>query len=154
MPKTPKKILIVEDNPSTQDVYQFVLKNAGYEVDVASSGEECLSKIEDNRPDLILMDVILPDEDGKEIARMLRKEPETADIPIIFTTNTLPVQEDKGYESFEIDGRMYRAFAKPVHIPKFLSAVRKEYNKAVHGGKATPKLRVHPTKTYKKGKSK
>lgn len=61
-------------------------------------------------------------------------------VPIIFMTNTISLKADKGYETFAIDGELFRAFAKPVHIPKILSAIRKEFNRTLHGGQPSPKL--------------
>lgn len=142
MAKLFKKILVVEDNPVTQEFCKVILKNAGYTTEAAFSAQECLPKAKAFSPDVILMDVILPDGDGKEIARQLQSDPQTKDIPVIFVTNMISVREDKGYETFEIDGRIYRAFAKPVHGPKLLSVIRKEYNMHRYGGQPTPKLRV------------
>lgn len=146
--KSFKKVLVVEDNPVTQDFCKVILKNAGYVTEAAFSAEECLPKAKAFAPDVILMDVILPDGDGKEMARQLQRDPQTRDIPIIFVTNMIAARDDKGYETFEIDGRIYRAFAKPVHGSKLLSVIRKEYNMHRYGGQPTPKLRV-----YGKGKS-
>lgn len=143
MARSFKKVLVVEDNPVTQDFCKLILTNAGYTTEAAFSAAECLPKARAFSPDVILMDVILPDGDGKEVARRLREDPHTSAIPIIFVTNMLSAKDDKGYETFEIDGRIYRAFAKPVHGPKLLSVIRKEYNMHRYGGQPTPKLKVH-----------
>lgn len=149
MAKARKKILVVDDNPVTQKLYRRILENAGYEVQEAYGGEECLRAVAARVPDIILMDVILPDIDGKVVVRKINSQEKTREIPVIFVTNTLPAEEDKGYETIAIDGRDYRAFAKPVHVSKLLSVVRKEYNRHAHGGPPTPRLRKPKNKLQK-----
>ncbi len=147
MVKARKKILVVDDNPVTQKLYRRIFENAGYEVQEAWSGEECLRSVARSVPDIILMDVILPDIDGKVVVEKINRQEKTRDVPVIFVTNTLSAEKDKGYETISIAGRDYRAFAKPVHVSKLISVVRKEYNRHVHGGPPTPrlaKLKVKP----------
>jgi len=138
MTKTDKTILIVDDNPVMQKLFQRLLKNSGFTTFAAYTGEECLEKVKTELPSIILMDVILIDGNGKDIVRQLRADPETEGIPVIFTTNTLDLQDDDGYQMFEIDGHKYRAFAKPPHYAKLLSAIRKEINRSIHGGELPP----------------
>ncbi len=140
MVKARKKILVVDDNPVTQKLYRRIFENAGYEVQEAWSGEECLRSVARSVPDIILMDVILPDIDGKVVVEKINRQEKTRDVPVIFVTNTLSAEKDKGYETISIAGRDYRAFAKPIHVSKLTSVVRKEYNRHVHGGHPTPKL--------------
>lgn len=140
MVKERKKILVVDDNPVMQKLYRRIFENASYEVREAFSGEECLKSVAAGRPDIILMDVILPDADGKLLVEQINENKSIPNIPVIFVTNTLSAEKDKGYETIIIDGCSYRAFAKPIHVSKLLSVVRKEYNRHVHGGQPTPKL--------------
>ncbi|GEM_PF-1443547 len=140
MAKPRKKILVVDDNPVTQKLYRRIFENAGYEVQEAYSGEECLRNVAESVPNIILMDVILPGIDGKVVVEKLNSQEKTRDVPVIFVTNTLSAEKDKGYETISIAGRDYRAFAKPIHVSKLISVVRKEYNRHVHGGESTPKL--------------
>lgn len=147
MTKARKKILVVDDNPVTQKLYRRILENAGYEVQEAWSGGECLRIATGNVPDIILMDVILPDIDGKVVVERINSQEKTRGVPVIFVTNTLSSEKDKGYETISIAGRDYRAFAKPVHVSRLISVVRKEYNRHAHGGPPTPrlaKLKVKP----------
>jgi len=130
---------VVDDSPVMQKVTRKSLENANFNVYEAYNGKECLSVAKDKLPDLILMDVILPDSNGREIVGTLKQDPETADIPIIFTTNTLSLEADDGSQYFEVDGVKHRAFAKPLHYRKLLSTIRKEINRNVHGGKLPPK---------------
>ena len=140
MAKARKKILVVDDNPVTQKLYQRVFENAGCEVQEAYSGEECLRSVAGSVPDIILMDVILPGIDGKVVVEKLNSQEKTRGIPVIFVTNTLSAEKDKGYETISIAGRDYRAFAKPIHVSKLISVMRKEYNRHVHGGPPSARL--------------
>lgn len=134
MPKKGKTILVVDDSPVMQKLTQKTLKNNNFTVYSAYTGAECLKDAKTKLPDIILMDVILPDSNGKEIVEKLQSDPDTEKIPIIFTTNTLGLEMDDGSQVFEVNGRKYRAFAKPLHYRKLLSAVRKEINRSIHGG--------------------
>ncbi len=139
MTKKEKTILVVDDSPVMQKLTEKTLKNNNFTVYAAYSGEECLSEAKSKLPDIILMDVILPDSNGKEIVEKLRTDPDTKDIPIIFTTNTLSLEADDGSQVFEVDGQEYRAFAKPLHYRKLVSAIRKEINRSIHGGELPPR---------------
>ncbi len=140
MPKESYKILIVDDSPVMQKMTTKIFQNDGYQVLSAWDGQECLEKVKSRRPDAVLMDVILPDVDGKDIARQLMEEPGNKEMAIIFTTNTLSLKKDKGNEAFRINGYLYRAFAKPLHYGKITSVVRKEINRCKSGGRLSPKI--------------
>ncbi len=84
--ETKKKILFIEDEPDQIMMISLRLKKNGYEVISAMNGEEGLKKAVEEKPDLILADVIMPGIDGFEVCRRLRANPLTAHIPIISTT--------------------------------------------------------------------
>jgi CheY-like chemotaxis protein len=134
MSKKTKKVLVVDDSPVMQEVTEKLLTRNGFEVIACWDGEECITKAKSEKPDAILMDVILPDGDGKEFAKKIKENEQTKNIAIIFTTNTVSLEDDKGYESFKIDGTVYRAFAKPLHDQKILSVLKKEINRSKFGG--------------------
>lgn len=134
MPKKTKTILVVDDSPVMQKLTEKALVNNSFKVFSAYSGEECLNLAKAKLPDIILMDVILPDRDGKDVVHELKSNPVTKNIPVIFTTNTLNLEVDDGYQVFDVDGQKFRAFAKPLHYRKLLSAVHKEINRSIHGG--------------------
>jgi len=94
------KLLIVDDEADTLKLVSLMLERQGYEVSTAVNGREALEKIEANKPDLILLDVMMPEMDGFEVARKLRDEPETENIPIImFTAKTQVEDKITGLES-------------------------------------------------------
>jgi DNA-binding response OmpR family regulator len=80
------KILVVDDEPDALELIQFNLKGAGMEVLTASNGSEALKKARNNLPDLIILDLMLPEVDGLEVCKILRREEKTADIPICMLT--------------------------------------------------------------------
>jgi two-component system, cell cycle response regulator DivK len=82
-----KCILVVEDQPDNRRILRDMLSNAGYELIEAESGEEALTAVEAQRPDLILMDIQLPVMDGYEATRRIRLNPDLKSIPIIAVTS-------------------------------------------------------------------
>lgn len=81
-----KKILIVEDEPNIVVPLQFIMKENGYDVSVAFSGEEAVDSIKESVPDLILLDIMLPGMDGYELCQMIRQKSDWKDIRIVFLT--------------------------------------------------------------------
>lgn len=79
----PTRILAVDDEPEITDLIRYHLTRAGYEVDTAANGWEALAAIQQNRPDLMLLDLMLPDLDGFGVCEILRREVTTATIPIV-----------------------------------------------------------------------
>ncbi len=80
------RILVVDDEPEAVELVEFNLKQAGYAVATAADGAEALKKVRAQPPDLIVLDVMLPEMDGFEICKMLRLEPATARVPVIMLT--------------------------------------------------------------------
>ncbi len=80
------RVLLVEDEKDIRDVVAFNLKQAGYEVLAAGTAEEALRQIRTHKPNLILLDVMLPDRSGTEICKALKRDPATNAIPIIMLT--------------------------------------------------------------------
>jgi two-component system, sensor histidine kinase and response regulator len=81
-----KKVMIVDDTPANIDLLYQTLEPEGYKISVAGTGEETLKLVPKIKPDLILLDVMLPGIDGFETCQKLKEAPETANIPIIFIT--------------------------------------------------------------------
>ncbi|MDX1438164.1 MAG: response regulator, partial [Anaerolineales bacterium] len=112
-----EKILIVDDDMDTLRLVGMLLERQGYQIIVADNGSHALDKAISETPDIILLDVMMPDIDGLEVARRLRANAATAPIPILFFTAKTQV-EDK-VAGFESGGDDY--LTKPVH-PAELSA--------------------------------
>lgn len=90
-----KKILFVEDEPTLQKTLGDFLKKSGYEIISALDGEEGIRKAEDEKPDLILLDLILPKMEGFDILRKLKLDLKTKDIPVIILTNLESAKDRK-----------------------------------------------------------
>ncbi|HKX63018.1 MAG TPA: response regulator transcription factor [Verrucomicrobiae bacterium] len=83
---TKPKILVVDDEPDAVELVEFNLKANGYDVVTATDGEEALEKARAVIPDLIVLDLMLPEVDGTEVCKILRRDPRTQAIPIIMLT--------------------------------------------------------------------
>jgi CheY-like chemotaxis protein len=81
-----KKILLLDDEPDFVKVIKARLEANNYDVITASNGKEALEKVESDKPDAILLDILMPDMDGYQVCESLKQEKKTADIPIILLT--------------------------------------------------------------------
>lgn len=84
--KTKPRILIVDDEPDTVELIEFNLRGAGYQVSSAEDGAAAIRKARQAAPDLIILDVMLPELDGLEVCKILRADPVTSRIPILMLT--------------------------------------------------------------------
>jgi len=82
----PAKILTVDDEPDVLELIRFHLAKAGYVVVQAATGRQALEMIRDEKPDLVLLDLMLPDIDGFGICELLRRNPDTASLPIVIVS--------------------------------------------------------------------
>ena len=80
------KILVIDDEPDAVELVEFNLRSACYEVVTAADGAEALKKARAHSPDLVVLDVMLPEVDGLEVCKILRRDPATSGIPIIMLT--------------------------------------------------------------------
>lgn len=76
-------ILVVDDEPLTQNMIRMMLEPVGFEVTAAMDGVEALECIKKRKPDVMILDVMMPQLDGIEVCKILRSQPETADLPIL-----------------------------------------------------------------------
>ena len=81
-----KKVLLVEDNQDLQFLLSFQIKSMGFAIISANNGMEGVEKAIEEKPDLIIMDILMPGMDGREATRMIRSNPMTKNIPIIVLT--------------------------------------------------------------------
>lgn len=113
-------IYIVEDDESIREIETIALKNSNYIVSAFENAKEFYKKLDELVPDLILLDVMLPDESGYDIVRKLRKRPATQDIPIIMVTaKTTEVDMIKG-----LDGGADDYIKKPFSIMELITRVK------------------------------
>ncbi|HEY2979875.1 MAG TPA: response regulator [Anaerolineales bacterium] len=115
-----EKILIIDDDVDTLRLVGLMLQRQGYQISAATNGEQGLSKAFEENPDLILLDVMMPDLDGYEVTRRLRKNPSTATTPILmFTAKT---QLDDKVTGFEVGADDY--LTKPTHPSELQTHVK------------------------------
>ncbi|MBY0238918.1 MAG: two-component system response regulator [Burkholderiaceae bacterium] len=113
-------VLVVDDTPDNLSLISGLLSNR-YTVKVAPNGERALKIAHsDNRPDLVLLDIMMPDMDGYEVCRRLKKDPATADIPVIFLTAKSQVEDEQA--GFSLGAVDY--ITKPVSPPILMARVR------------------------------
>ncbi len=120
-----KKILIVEDDKFLRELIVKKLTSEGYEVPEAIDGEQGVKKIEEEKPDLVLLDLILPGIDGFEVLAQIKKNPELSQIPIIILSN-LGQKEDieKGLNLGAVD-YLIKAHFTPNEIIEKLKKILK-----------------------------
>ncbi len=112
-------ILIVDDSPTEVYVFRTMLEKHGHTVSVASGGEEGIEKIREEKPDLVLMDIVMPGLNGFQATRQLTRDPETSSIPVIIIST-------KGEESDRVWGLRQGAkdyLAKPVNEEQLINKV-------------------------------
>ncbi|MBI5841449.1 MAG: response regulator [Chloroflexi bacterium] len=114
------KILVVEDIPSILDLLEITLKFRGYQVMTARNGQEALEKIEEERPALIISDILMPTMDGFSFVQKLRTNPKTLDIPVIFLSATYVTPEDK---AFALSLGASNFIEKPIDTEEFLLTI-------------------------------
>ena len=93
--KAPSKILVVDDDPDIVEVITFYLDNIGYKTTEAFNGQEAINKANDEKPDLIILDVEMPRLNGFEVIKILKGDEKTASIPIIVLTGVRLSEEDR-----------------------------------------------------------
>lgn len=86
MPNDVKNILCIEDEPEMIDLIRLILSRHGFNVQGANGGREGLKKISENSPDLVLLDLMMPDIDGWEVYQQLKADEKTSEIPVIVVT--------------------------------------------------------------------
>src|SRR5438105_5400053 len=120
------KILIAEDHPDSRDALRDLLEAFGYDVDVAANGVEAVSAAARNTPDLILMDIMMPELDGLGATRMIRAQQRTHETPIIAVTAMEGIQS----QAFEAGASDY--VRKPVDIRLLLTKVTHLLQQSAH----------------------
>jgi twitching motility two-component system response regulator PilH len=114
-----QKILIVDDSPTERYYLTDILVRNGFTVTTADNGEEALAKIRAERPELILMDVVMPGANGFQVTRSIARDPELASVPVIICSS-------KNQETDRIWGMRQGAkdyFVKPVDAARLLATI-------------------------------
>ncbi|MFC1914926.1 PleD family two-component system response regulator [Chloroflexota bacterium] len=101
------RILIVDDDPVFAETIATILESRNYQVSTAYDGDEGLQKVKDEKPDMVLLDIIMPTQDGFHVCEEIKKDPQLADIPVIMLTSfaqkrgetNIPVSAGLGLEA-------------------------------------------------------
>ena len=112
-------ILIVDDTPKNIQVLSSILHDKGYNICISTSGIQALESLKTEVPDLILLDIQMPEMDGFEVCKLLKSNPETKDIPVIFLTAV--IEHEKILEGFELGAVDY--ITKPFNISELTARV-------------------------------
>jgi CheY-like chemotaxis protein len=116
---TPRRILVVDDEESIRTVVSFTLEHAGYEVAVSPHGDDCLEKVFTFKPDLILLDIMMPVIDGWEVLKLLKGNPETAGVPVVLLTAKGEIRD----KMFALQQGATDYITKPFDKEKLLSRI-------------------------------
>jgi len=120
--QTRARVLVVDDESAIRTLCRVNLELEGFDVAVAADGAEALASIERENPDLVLLDVMMPDVDGWEVAERLRAEAATRDVPIVFlSARAAYADRQQGYDVGAV-GYVVKPF-DPVALPDFLRDV-------------------------------
>lgn len=89
------RILVVDDNADNLTLLQFFLETEGYQVETANSGKLAISKIQATRPDLVLLDVMMPGMNGYEVTQVIRQDLQLRDLPIVLITADARISKEQ-----------------------------------------------------------
>jgi len=127
--ETLQKIMIVEDDDDIQDIAKMALDSVGgFSVELCSTGAEALEKVGKIKPQLILLDVSMPQMDGPSILRKLREDSETASIPVVFLTSNNHSDEIAAYKKIGAFDVISKPF-DPVMLPEIVLNIWKRITK-------------------------
>ncbi|MFA5869024.1 MAG: response regulator [Candidatus Bathyarchaeia archaeon] len=113
-----KRILVVDDEPDVLDMTRTMLESRGFEVSEAASGEEALRLIAEKKPDLVLLDVVLPGVTGLEICRRLKRSGDTRGIPVVMFTALGPEVDMMLGEGDKADAYLMKPFTMKALLGK------------------------------------
>lgn len=123
--KKMRKILIVEDDPMLSEIYQKKFSQANFEVSAAMSGSEAEEKAVKENPELMLLDLILPEEDGFDVLKKIKENPKTAPIKVVIFSNLSQEEDKEKANSLGADGFIAKSDFTPqqlvAEVSKFFS---------------------------------
>lgn len=113
------KVLVIDDEPEITDIVQTFLTESGYSVDVLNNARDAVTRAKEFKPDVILLDIMMPGADGYTVCQWIKAEPELAAVPVIFLTGK-DRNDDQG-RSFKAGGDMF--IKKPFSCERLLEIV-------------------------------
>ncbi len=122
-------IVLVEDDADIQEIAKLALSSIGnFSVKICSSGSEALQLLQDFKPQLILLDVMMPNMDGPTVLEKIKKNPSLADLPVIFMTAKVQPEEIKSYLQMGACGVISKPF-NPLSLSETIQKIWEEHHK-------------------------
>ncbi|NJL68764.1 MAG: response regulator [Microcoleus sp. SM1_3_4] len=118
-----QQILVIDDTSTNLKLISDFLRESEFEVRVAKSGAQAMKLLETTKPDIIMLDVVMPEMDGFETCRLLKSSPQTRDIPVMFMTAV----DDAASPSYKVKGLELGAvdyISKPIQLPEVLARIK------------------------------
>jgi two-component system, OmpR family, response regulator VicR len=126
------KIMVVDDEPDLVEVVKLILESDGYIVITAGGGEEALDKIEKEKPDLVLLDIIMPRMDGWEVFSRIKSNPKTHETPVIMlTAKDQRIDKLIGLHVVRVDDYITKPFGRAELLER-IKRVLQEKQKVAH----------------------
>ena len=117
----PAKILVADDEPNIVKLLRLYLREEGYEIVVARNGREALERFRTETPDLVLLDLMMPDMDGWEVYQQMKADPELKDIPVIVVTaKAQSIDKILGLHIAKVDDYV----TKPFHMSELIARIK------------------------------
>ena len=118
-----KTVLLVEDDPFVIDIYVAKFKKAGFEIDVAETGEEALRKLKEKKPDLLVLDIVLPNIDGWELLKKIRSDLGLGDLKVVVLSNISKKSEIEKSTEFGVLKYFIKAHFTPSEVVKEIEKI-------------------------------
>ena len=128
------KVTIVDDDRDTREMLTLALQLEGFEVSQAANGLRLISAMHVDRPDVILLDVMMSWIDGFELCRAIKKNPTFAEIPVIFVSARKSVEDERA----GLDAGAVEYFTKPLDMDRLIARIREILAQRGAGAEATP----------------
>jgi CheY-like chemotaxis protein len=119
-------ILLVEDDPFIVDIYSKKLKEAGFSVEIANDGQEALKKLQEQKPDLLILDIVLPNIDGWEFLRKIRNESSLKDVRVIILSNLSQKSEIEKSKELGVIKYIVKAYYTPTQVVEEIKTILEE----------------------------
>lgn len=121
------KILVVDDEPEIVVLTKIILEKEGFEVTVAKDSGECFERIKEEKPDLILLDIMMPGDDGWEVCKKIKTDEKTRDVIVaMFTVRTSDDSVEKSYKYALADAHINKPFDKTEFVATLRSLLKEK----------------------------
>lgn len=129
MENAPRKIVIIEDEPDTAEMYAEMMRISGYQVEIFFGGSSAVSKMAENQPAAVVLDLMMPDVSGLDVLHNLKAEPSLSNIPVIIVSaKSMPEEIDEGLNAGAI-----AYLTKPVSFSALKKAIDEAVSLSVEG---------------------